>query len=52
MVEAQQANLRRFGAVVDIPTRQDRFITSVHRVLTQLHSESSDAVPAELQRIG
>jgi len=27
MVEAQQANLRRFGTVRDIPTRQDRFIT-------------------------
>jgi vanillate O-demethylase monooxygenase subunit len=51
MVEAQQANLRRFGAVRDIPTRQDRFITAVHRVLAELHRESSDAVPAELQRL-
>ena len=50
MVEAQQANLRRFGAVRDIPTRQDRFITAVHRVLAELYRESSDAIPVELQR--
>ena len=52
MVEAQQANLRRFGAVRDIPTRQDRFITAVHRVLAELHREFSAAIPAELQRLG
>jgi hypothetical protein len=52
MVEAQQANLRRFGAVRDIPTRQDRFVTAVHRVLAQLHRESSEVIPTELQRLG
>ena len=52
MVEAQQANLRRFGAVRDIPTRQDRFITAVHRVLAELYRGTNDAVPKELQRLG
>jgi len=51
MVEAQQANLRRFGAVRDIPTRQDRFITAVHRVLAELYRDASDAVPQELRRL-
>ena len=45
MVEAQQANLRRFGPVRNIAARQDRGIIAVHRVLRELHGQSGQTVP-------
>lgn len=50
MVEAQQVNLRRFPGTVDIASRQDRFITSVHRVLRRLYTENGKPPPPELDR--
>lgn len=51
MVESQQINLRRFALVADVAARQDRFITSVHRVLRRLYTSNGKALPPELQRL-
>lgn len=50
MVEAQQANLARFGAVKDVPARQDRFVEAVHRTLARLYREAGKPVPREIER--
>ena len=52
MVEAQQRNIARFGPVPDVPSRQDRFVVTVHRKLAELYAANGRAVPAELQRLG
>lgn len=40
MVEAQQRNLNRFGAVRDVPVKQDRTLLEVHRILKRLYAEA------------
>lgn len=52
MVEAQQRNIARFGALTDVPSRQDRFVVTVHRRLAALYAENGRPVPPELQRLG
>ena len=52
MVEAQQRNIARFGVLTDVPSRQDRFVVTVHRRLAALYAENGRPVPPELQRLG
>jgi vanillate monooxygenase len=51
MVEAQQRNIDAFGMVQDVPSRQDQFVTTVHRTLSQIYANASKPVPAELMRV-
>jgi len=52
MVEAQQRNLDRFGMIRDIGARQDRFVTTVHRLLRDIYGKYGKPVPIELGRTG
>ena len=51
MVEAQQLNMKRFGDVQDIASSQDRFITFVHRALSELYTGLDKPIPRELGRV-
>lgn len=52
MVEAQQRNLKVFDATHDVASRQDGFITSVHRTLVSLYTKAGKPIPPELDRLG
>ncbi len=52
MVEAQQRNLAHLHGIRDVPSRQDRFVVTVHRRLAALYEENDCSIPVELQRLG
>ena len=52
MVEAQQRNIEAFGTMArDVPVKQDRHVSSVHRVLKKMYEEQGLSAAAEVTRM-
>ena len=52
MVQAQQENLEAFGALRDVPVKQDKLVNSVHRRLRDIYRAAGTPLPAQVERIG